>query len=148
MGHQLLGRRHFPKEPSADGVEPPNDESGVIHRSNALGLHGTSFWARGARVKSATCVAAGLADWWWRTTIEPNTADSWPRRSSVMAFVDGPGEDDHADQPDRARRPEWQRRSQLSEQTTDEGGRRDGKTPDQIVERDGPRPEGRCREID
>src|SRR5436190_17027636 len=39
MGHQLLGRRHFPKEPPADGVEPPNDESGVIHRSNALGLH-------------------------------------------------------------------------------------------------------------
>src|SRR5213592_3801296 len=39
MGHQLLGRRHFPEEPPADGVEPPNDESGVIHRSNALGLH-------------------------------------------------------------------------------------------------------------
>src|SRR5438309_11624992 len=65
-----------------------------------------------------------------------------------MAFVDGPGEDDHADQPDRASRPEWQRRRQLPEQTTDEGGRRDGETPDQIVEPDGPRPEGRFREID
>src|SRR5206468_3812830 len=82
------------------------------------------------------------------TPTDPSSPDWWPWRSSGRAFVDGPGEDDHADQPDRARRPEWQRRSHLPEQTTDEGGRCDGETPDQIVEPDGSRSKSRFREID
>src|SRR5947207_15468032 len=42
MRHQLLRRRHFSKQPSANCVKPTEGKSGVIHGGDPLDWHGTS----------------------------------------------------------------------------------------------------------
>src|SRR5207237_10113447 len=71
-----------------------------------------------------------------------------PSRSARVALFDGGGEDGDADEADRAGQPEGKAGRDLPEDTTDEGRRRDGEAPDEVVETDGAAAERRPHAID
>src|SRR5207237_8017100 len=71
-----------------------------------------------------------------------------PSRSARGAPSDGGGEDSDADEADRAGQPEGKAGRDFPEDTTDEGRRRDGEAPDEVVEADGAGAERWPHEID
>src|SRR5260370_33880149 len=71
-----------------------------------------------------------------------------PASSARVALVDGGREDGDADEADRAGEPEGKTGRDLPEDTTDEGRRRHGEAPDEVVEADGAGAERWPHEID